>query len=477
MAASKPVIAVKPMALARPTRLRATLVRLVVFGRHAARVYANLLLPLVLGWQAASTSACIALDPDANLCAIGAAECSCTLGGFCDPGLSCIEDMCVDPSAVGSSGSGSETSATDPSASTGPTDPSDPATSSSDPTGPTTDGTDTMPIDGANYIFVTSSRHAAGAIGGLAGADAICQGRADAAGLDGSYVAWLSTQSGENAVARVGEGSGWIRPDGLPVANTVDQLRTGHFFYPPVLDENGTLAAPDIAWTGTYDGMFDAIEGNTDCAGWTSSDGAATSTAGDVGSVGSWWSSLYLLACASEYPLLCVGNDRQQEIVVEPIEGRRVFISEGYIVATQGRAAADSLCAQEASQSGFDGTFLAMLAVDGESPMARFDVDGPPWVRVDGVRVFADDGPLGDALLAPFMLDRNGTLLYLAMAWAGAGAADAAGAPATTCTNWTAMTGRATMFATLSTYWQGWGLGGAESECAQAGYPVVCMQE
>lgn len=430
---------------------------------------------MALGWQTASAFGCIALDPDATLCAIGAAECSCTLGGVCDPGLTCIEDMCVDPSAVGSSGSSGSMS--DPTAPSDATNPSDPGTSSTQPSDTSTDGTDTLPTDGVNYIFMTSTRHSAGSLGGLAGADAICQSRADEAGLDGVYTAWLSSQSGEDAITRVGDARGWIRPDGLPVADEVAQLRSGQFYYPPVLDENGTIAAPDLAWTGTYDGMFDALRGNTDCEAWTSDASDMTSTAGDVGSVGSWWSALYLQSCAAELRLVCLGSDRQQEVVVEPVDGRRVFISAGYILADQGRAAADALCQQEASNTGLDGTFLAMLAVDGETPLSRFDNEGLPWVRVDGVPVFADDGPLGDTLQAPFMYDSAGTMLYLAMAWAGAGGADVVGMPDTTCTNWTATTGRATMFATLSIYWQGWGLGDADSECAQAGYPVVCMQE
>src|SRR5262249_6287034 len=47
----------------------------------------------------------------------------------------------------------------------------------------------------ANVVFVTSVTMAPQALGGLDGADRLCNDRAAAGGLPGTYVAWLSTVS------------------------------------------------------------------------------------------------------------------------------------------------------------------------------------------------------------------------------------------------------------------------------------------
>lgn len=44
-------------------------------------------------------------------------------------------------------------------------------------------------------VFNTIELLHGGELGGLAGADAICQGKAEAAGLEGTYLAWLSAGS------------------------------------------------------------------------------------------------------------------------------------------------------------------------------------------------------------------------------------------------------------------------------------------
>jgi len=71
-----------------------------------------------------------------------------------------------------------------------------------------------------NIVFVTSTLSTPGNIGSLAAADAICTARAQAAALPGAYVAWLSSTV-TSAKARLGSARGWVRVDGMPVADTV----------------------------------------------------------------------------------------------------------------------------------------------------------------------------------------------------------------------------------------------------------------
>ncbi|PCJ42687.1 MAG: lectin [SAR86 cluster bacterium] len=78
-----------------------------------------------------------------------------------------------------------------------------------------------------NFFLTATGSGNGGDLGGLAGADAICQSQADAAGLDGTFRAYLSTQ-GSNAVNardRIGEGP-WFNVQGARVAANVEELHS-----------------------------------------------------------------------------------------------------------------------------------------------------------------------------------------------------------------------------------------------------------
>ena len=117
--------------------------------------------------------------------------------------------------------------------------------------------------------FVTSTLQT-GAMGGLNGADGICQMRANGAGFSGTYRAWLSdattdaycrmhnlggrrAQSCGQAVLPVSAGP-WVRPDGLAFAPRIDRLMapTYALFNPASLDESATpLPVSAMAWSAT----------------------------------------------------------------------------------------------------------------------------------------------------------------------------------------------------------------------------------
>lgn len=85
-----------------------------------------------------------------------------------------------------------------------------------------------QPPSGPPSFFITSVGSGDGAdLGGLAGADAICQSQADAAGFERTFHAYLSTQGANavNARDRIGEGP-WFNPDGYRVAANVDDLHS-----------------------------------------------------------------------------------------------------------------------------------------------------------------------------------------------------------------------------------------------------------
>jgi len=139
-------------------------------------------------------------------------------------------------------------------------------------------------------FFLTSAGSGDGAnLGGLQGADQICQDRAYAVGAgDLIWRAYLSTtgESSENARDRIGDGP-WYNYAGTMVARDVDDLHSESNLLGKEnsLTErgeqvNGRGDSPnmhDIITGSTMDGMASGADGDTTCENWTSngSDGSA----------------------------------------------------------------------------------------------------------------------------------------------------------------------------------------------------------
>ncbi len=418
---------------------------------------------------ALSITGCVIIDPNAMLCAVGTETCSCTPGGGCDPGLSCEAMVCIGPGGssgssgtIGSDGSGTSTTV-------------GPGTDSSSDGGSST-GAD----GGPNLVFVTSTLHTGGSLGGVEGADAICQGRAEAAGLAGSYRAWLSVL-GNDARDRLAGARGWLRTDGKPFARDLQQVLAGEFFFPPVTDESGNeVPVPDYVWTGTTaDGVAYDVDGTSLCSGWTEDLAEGFSGIGGLGAGAGWWTDYAFQPCTATARLLCFGVDADSDITVETTEGRRAFVSAQWLPATAGRDAADAACASEAGGAGLAGTFLALVANTGESPGARMNTGGAPWVRADGMPIFHDGDPLGLTMATPVMFDATGATTPLAISWAGSYGVGELATDADNCTNWTSASGFAAMFNVWHVHWQGWTIDGhsMSQECAQGGYGVICLEQ
>ncbi len=114
---------------------------------------------------------------------------------------------------------------------------------------------------------------------GLAGADAICQSDATAAGLPGTFRALLAA-SGASAISRFSTvGATWVRRDGVPVVASASQLASG--FYAPL----------HVTAAGVYQGGFQVWVGAasfaaagtmaTTCNNWTSTAGTGNSVRSD----------------------------------------------------------------------------------------------------------------------------------------------------------------------------------------------------
>lgn len=133
-------------------------------------------------------------------------------------------------------------------------------------------------------FFITSAGSGKGAdLGGLAGADRLCQSRAEAVGAGGkTWHAYLSTsgQGSVNARDRIGRGP-WQNVKGVVIARSVDDLHSNNnnLTKQTALTEKGEMNPGrgdpvnehDILTGSSPDGRAMAGSNDTTCANWTSS--------------------------------------------------------------------------------------------------------------------------------------------------------------------------------------------------------------
>jgi LPXTG-motif cell wall-anchored protein len=168
-------------------------------------------------------------------------------------------------------------------------------------------------------IFV-SSTVSKGNLGGLAGADAICQSLGAAAFPgSGPWVAWLSDSTPTHArdrIAQPGAGGAYVRatrPNHV-IATSLADLTDGSLAHAVVLDETGhPRGGAYFVWTGsTSSGRYFA--GHGDCNSWTSDSGSFEGGVGSTRSTGKWWVESQSFRCCwpcnpqqADVALYCVG--------------------------------------------------------------------------------------------------------------------------------------------------------------------------
>jgi hypothetical protein len=136
--------------------------------------------------------------------------------------------------------------------------------------------TNTAPPDmcrNLNLIFTTSATYT-GDLGGLAGADAKCQALAEAAGLPGTFKAWLSDSSTTASQRLSHSAMPYIRTDGRHIAKNWADLTDGTIDVPLSVDENGSTIESAWPYTWTWTNA-DGSGGTTgwNCRDWTYSGG------------------------------------------------------------------------------------------------------------------------------------------------------------------------------------------------------------
>jgi hypothetical protein len=295
-----------------------------------------------------------------------------------------------------------------------------------------------------NRVFVTTTLQN-GALGGLAGADAICAARATAASLPGTYVAWLSTST-VNALDRLGSAKGFVRVDGKPFANSATDIVANKIFNPLRIAEDGSdVSASIVPGSSTLTVYTGTLGDGTVATGDTCSDFGSTAGSARRGEISGGpvtWTARQNSNCTTARRLYCFENDHTgADLVPTPTSGKIAFVSTKIFAPGPGVAiaGADTVCANNASSAGLGGTFKALLATSTASAASRVAL-APLYVRPDGIPIATGATiAAGSALDSGIWQRADGSYVPATgdLVFTGAPSPSASGTLTSTCSDWT----------------------------------------
>ena len=163
----------------------------------------------------------------------------------------------------------------------------------------------------SSIVFTTSTTYN-GNLPGVFGGDAKCQARAQAAGLEGNFKAWLSGSSGESAGARLFHSPfPYVRVDGAKVADNWVDLTDGTLDDSFGVDEFGNPVGGE-AWTGTDGSSFPVA---ARCNDWFSASGDVLGAVGNPSATNSFWSYKSTQDCdRTDVRLYCIQQPRTRQV-------------------------------------------------------------------------------------------------------------------------------------------------------------------
>jgi hypothetical protein len=161
---------------------------------------------------------------------------------------------------------------------------------------------------GPCLVFVTSTQQS-GNLGGLKGADDVCEVLAEDAGLPGTYMAWLSDTTGSPASRFTRATVPYVRVDGLSVADDWDDLTDGRLKRPINVTEQGQVLGPPTSNNWVRSNTTNSGErqtGRNDCENWINgSSGTLFGNTGDAQSINAAWTNSGFQGCNTSVRLYC----------------------------------------------------------------------------------------------------------------------------------------------------------------------------
>jgi hypothetical protein len=152
-------------------------------------------------------------------------------------------------------------------------------------------------------VFVTSTLQN-GNLGGLEGADDICQGLAVDQSIPGVFKAWLSDSTGTPATRFIHASLPYALVDGTVIADSYTDLVDGTIQNPVNMNEVGAVVSNStLVFTGTNFDGHPLPDRSRECMDWATDDGL-----GFIGSTivrNSAWTQYIPSSCALTYALYC----------------------------------------------------------------------------------------------------------------------------------------------------------------------------
>ncbi len=162
-------------------------------------------------------------------------------------------------------------------------------------------------------VFVTAAV-VTGNIGGLPGGDTLCQSEADAAGLSGKYMAFLSNgiEPGSTVewISKNPSDVAYRLPDNTVVANNTAEFLSVNHSAAINRTANGTIVSGDArVWTGyIHDNgkIVSQADSATNCSNWTAAIAWTGGANGDATRSDYGWFNAYGTYCTESHHLYCV---------------------------------------------------------------------------------------------------------------------------------------------------------------------------
>lgn len=236
-------------------------------------------------------------------CERGTVGCACFPNGTCDAALACEAGLCVPLEATSADGTSSTTS--DSTSSTSTTSGSTGTDTSSTGVDTSSTSTDSSSSDEsstgnapAHILFTTSTSYTGVEVGGLAGADEICNTIGQGV-RTGPWVAVLrdAVTSFESRITVEGD---VVNTLGELLATDEAELLSGTVLAAPGYDETGAAVTNmNLVWTGSE---------MDDCVGWSTDDFAFSGTVGLPMDLDRWLDTDVPLPCSAAPRLYCISQ-------------------------------------------------------------------------------------------------------------------------------------------------------------------------
>jgi hypothetical protein len=168
---------------------------------------------------------------------------------------------------------------------------------------PSGDSVIKCPVVVAKMVFLTSTKHD-GNLGGLAGADGICNSLAGQQGIGGAFKAWLSADNGSPSSRFTKSTVPYTLHDGTVIAVNYADLTDGSLASPINMDELG-MSYPMVdgaVWSHTS--RFGVRSAGEHCDNWTNG-GAGTGFYGLSISTDFRWTEQANQPCFTNARLIC----------------------------------------------------------------------------------------------------------------------------------------------------------------------------